>query len=151
MSVVATEKSTKWVEEFRSISKATDNSLLNGLREKAMNAFSALGIPDKKAEDYKYTNIKLYLNEEFSPVAEAPKLKHSDIAHLLIKEHVTFVFVNGIFVKELSHSENLPKEITVKSLFEALSENNKIAKEHFDKQVEELATPLGMLNTGLTP
>jgi Fe-S cluster assembly protein SufD len=150
MSVVAKEKSTKWVEEFRSVSKANPNPALKEIREKAMNAFSALGLPDKKVEDYKYTNMKLYLNEEFSVVNEAPKLKHSDIAHLLIKEHATFVFINGIFVKELSHFEALPKEVTVKNLFDALAEGNKVAVEHFDKQLEELANPMGMLNTGLT-
>lgn len=151
MSVVAKEKSTGWVEEFRRISKENANPVLNELREKAMNSFSALGLPDKKVEDYKYTNIKLYLNEEFRTVTEAPKLTQNDIAHLHIKEHANFVFVNGIFVRELSNTGDLPKEVTVKSLFEAIAEGNKIAVEHFDKQLEELATPLGMLNTGLTP
>ncbi len=79
MSVVAKEKSTKWSEAFKLVSKArlgAANPLINEMQEKAINAFSELGLPDKKVEDYKYTNIKLYLNDEFNPANEpAAKLK----------------------------------------------------------------------------
>jgi Fe-S cluster assembly protein SufD len=57
--------------------------------------------------------------------------------------------VNGLCSEELSQVDNLPKEVTAKHIFEALKEGNAIAKGHFNKQVEELITPLGALNTGL--
>jgi Fe-S cluster assembly protein SufD len=152
MSLVAKEKSTKWSEAFKLVSKArlgAASPLINEMQEKAINAFSEIGLPDKKVEDYKYTNIKLYLNDEFDPANEPCKLKAADIKHLIIKGHATFVLVNGIFVAELSNLENIPKEVTVKSLFAALADGDAFASKHFNKQVEQLITPMGMLNTGL--
>jgi len=150
MSVVAKEKTSKWISEFDLLSKARPvNLLLSEIQEKAITAFSALGLPDKKVEDYKYTNIRLYLNEEFSSATEAIKLKQADIKHLFLEGHATFVLINGHHSKELSHTENLPKEIKALPLFAALASGDKEATKYFDKQVEELATPLAMLNTGL--
>jgi len=109
MSVVAKEKSTKWSEAFKLVSKArlgAANPLINEMQERAINAFSEVGLPDKKVEDYKYTNIKLYLNDEFVPANEPNRIKAADIKHLLIKGHAHSVLVNGWFVPELSQLEN---------------------------------------------
>jgi Fe-S cluster assembly protein SufD len=150
MSVVAKEKTSKWATEFDLVSKTRPaNPMLNEIQEKAITAFSALGLPDRKVEDYKYTNIRLFLNEEFTATAEPIKLKQSDIKHLLIKGHATFVMINGVCSEELSQVDNFPKEVTAKHIFAALKDGDAIATNHFNKQVEELITPLGMLNTGL--
>lgn len=150
MSVAVKEKTSKWLSEFNLVSKARPaNPALSEIQEKAINAFNDVGLPDKKVEDYKYTNMKLYLNDEFAPVTELAKVKKSDIAHLFIKGHATFVMINGICSEELSQVDNLPEEVTADHIFDALAKGNKIATKHFDKQVEELATPLAMLNTGL--
>ena len=150
MGVVVKEKTSRWIDYFNLVSKTrVAHPVLKEVQEKAITAFSDTGLPDKKTEDYKYTNIKLYLNEEFTPVTEVPQLKKSDIEPLLIKGHATYVMVNGWHVKELSQIENLPGEVAVKPLFDALAEGDKIATAHFDKQVQKLATPLAMLNTGL--
>jgi Fe-S cluster assembly protein SufD len=151
MSVVAKEKTSKWAAEYDLVSKARPaNPMLSEIQEKAITAFSALGLPDKKVEDYKYTNIRLYLNDEFTSVTQAVELKKGDVKDFFIKGHATVVLVNGLFVKGLSDLDNLPKEVTVKSLFAALADGDAIANKHFDKQVEELATPLAMLNTALS-
>lgn len=150
MSVAVKEKTNKWISDFNLVSKARPvNPTLSEIQEKAINAFTDVGLPDKKVEDYKYTNIKLYLNEEFAPVTELAKINKSDIEHLLIKGHATFVMINGICSEELSQVDNLPEEVTAEHIFETLAKGNKIATKYFDKQVEELSTPLGMLNTGL--
>jgi Fe-S cluster assembly protein SufD len=150
MNVVTREKTSKWREEFDLVAKTRSVSAdVSDIQDKAIDAFSALGIPDKKLEDYKYTNIKLYLNEEFTSSAKETKLKKADIKGLFIEGHATFVMVNGWFVSELSQVDNLPKEVIAKGLFETISEKNKVAIANFDKQVEELSTPMAMLNTGL--
>lgn len=151
MSVAVKEKTSKWLSDFNLVSKARPaNPALSEIQEKAINAFTDVGLPDKKVEDYKYTNMKLYLNDEFVPVTELANVKKSDIEHLFIKGHATFVMINGICSEELSQVDNIPGEVTADHIFNALAQGNKIAAEHFDKQVEELATPLGMLNTGLS-
>lgn len=150
MAVVAKETKFKWADEYALASKARPvNPSLDKIQDKALTAFNALGLPDKKVEDYKYTNIRLYLNEEYSAAVEPIKIKKSDIQRLFIKGHATFVMVNGQCSEELSQIGNLPKEVTARHILEALSEKDKIATTHFNKQVEELSTPLAMLNTAL--
>jgi len=150
MSAVAVKKevSTKWTTEFEATVAnrlGAASPSVKKAQEKAIHDFAALGIPDKKVEDYKYTNIRFYLNDEFAIKGELTKLKSSDVRHLFIGGHATVVMLNGRFVKELSSLKNLPQEVTVKNLFTALKEGKYITTIS-----EGHISPLTMLNTALT-
>jgi Fe-S cluster assembly protein SufD len=154
MSVATVKKdtATKWLEEFENTAAnrlGASNGEIKVKQEKAIKDFSEIGIPDKKLEDFKYTNVRLYLNDEFSVKRIATRLKSSDVRHLFIGGHVSIVMVNGRFVKELSSLKNLPKEVTVKNLFTALKETTQIEATQFNGQLEDKNNPLVMLNTAL--
>ncbi|MGP8214556.1 MAG: Fe-S cluster assembly protein SufD [Bacteroidia bacterium] len=155
MSAVAVKKDTsaKWLEEFEQTAAnrlGAANIAVKEKQQKAIEDFSLLGIPDKKVEDYKYTNIRLYLNEDFNLKASTPRLKASDIRHLFIGGHATIVMINGRFVKELSSLKNLPKEVTIKNLFTALKESDSIAGVTFSEKAEREINPLLLLNSALS-
>jgi len=155
MSVVASKNDTsaKWLEEFESTSAnrlGAANGAVLEKQKKAITEFAESGIPDKKVEDYKYTNIRLYLNDEFSAKGIAGKLQQSHVKRLLFGGHATIVMVNGRFVKELSVLNNLPREVVVKNLFTTLKEGAAPAGVKFNELFEDSTNPLVLLNTALS-
>jgi len=151
MSAVAVKKevsTAKWTTEFEATATnrlGAANSSVKEIQEKAIQDFATRGIPDKKVEDYKYTNIRLYLNDEYALKGDVTKLKQSDVRHLFLGGHATVVILNGRFVKELSSLKNLPQEVTVGNLFTALKENkfvNSISSQGHSSQLTLLNTAL---------
>jgi len=154
MSAVATKKDTsaKWLEQFELTAAnrlgAANTSVLEKQKQ-ALAEFAKTGIPDKKVEDYKYTNIRLYLNDEFALKGAATKLRQSDVRHLFFGGHATIVMVNGRFVQELSSLKNLPREVVVKNLFSTYKETESGAGAEFNSLFTEKASPMALLNTAL--
>lgn len=56
---------TRFAEQFREFIKGESNAELRKLREDAFAAFSLLGFPTPKDEDWKYTNVSKISNLEF--------------------------------------------------------------------------------------
>src|ERR1700722_13284203 len=155
MSAVATKKDTsaKWLEQFElTAANRLGAAHAAGLekQQKAIEGFAETGIPDKKVEDYKYTNIRLYLNDEFALKGAATRLRQSDVRHLFFGGHATILMENGRFVQELSSLKNLPREVIVKNLFTVLKATDTGAGREFNEQFDEKASPMAMLNTALT-
>jgi Fe-S cluster assembly protein SufD len=153
VATIKRDTSAKWLEEFELTAGnrlGAANATVKEKQQKAITEFAEKGIPDKKVEDYKYTNIRLYLNDEFGMKGNATRLKSSDIRHLFFGGHATIVMINGRFVQELSSLKNLPREVVVKNLFTVLKETDTVAGIEFNGQFDEKASPLTLLNTALT-
>jgi len=155
MSVVAEKKkevAAKWLEEFELTTPnrlGAANGEVKTKQEKAIKEFSEIGVPDKKLEDFKYTNVRLYLNDEFTVKGASTRLRQSDVRDFFFEGHVSIVTVNGRFVKELSSMKNLPKEVTVKNLFTALKENKQTTAADINSR-EDKHNPMIMMNTALS-
>ncbi len=69
---IAERYSTLYNENIKNIS-ANSSSYINSFREEAYQKFTELGIPTKKNEAYKYTDLKNYFDHDyknyFMPVA----------------------------------------------------------------------------------
>ena len=59
---------TQFAEQFREFIKGEQNDALRELREKAFGAFTALGFPTPKNEDWKYTNVASIAGGQWSVV-----------------------------------------------------------------------------------
>lgn len=138
----------KWLGEVKSRLGNAHPSIKNK-QEAAEESFIHTGLPDRKTEDYKYTHIRSYLQEEYRINNEAENLTKTEINHLSAEDVVLVTLVNGKYVPELSQLEKLPPQITIKSLFKALEEENTIAIKQFNASLEKLSNPLAMLNTAL--
>ena len=57
-------------ERFDQIQPNDDHGSLDTLRERAFNAFSQMGIPGSKHEEWKYTRISGLFNREFQMPAD---------------------------------------------------------------------------------
>jgi Fe-S cluster assembly protein SufD len=138
----------KWVSEAGTRFGDVNSAVKNKQQNSAEN-FSALGLPDKKTEDYKYTHIRTYLQEGYLAKAGSASLKKDEIEHLLTDDFISVVLINGKYIPEYSRLKRLPEEVTIKSLFKALEEGNDIATKQFNAGLEKTTNPLAMMNTAL--
>lgn len=122
-----------------------ENSLNGGkakpvhdLRKSAISKFSELQFPTTKDEEWKYTNISPLLKHDFAPSLTSADNFDVKVAHFLFDkmEHSLLVFVNGMFSKKLSKIKDLPIGVIVKSLAEAIKEDNPIVKKHLGKYAD---------------
>ena len=122
-----------------------ENSLNGGkskpvheLRKSAISKFSDLQFPTTRDEEWKYTNISPLFNHTFKPARKSAKDYDVKVTPFLFDkmEHSLLVFINGIYSKALSKIKNLPKGVIVKSLAEAIKEDNPIVKQHIGKYAD---------------
>ena len=95
------------------------------LREAAFGHFDALGLPHRRVEEWKYTDLRALMRDA-KPLAGPPdaaaKARAKDAGQLLGDiDARRIVFVDGAFVPELSDLANLSPGLTIRSLAQALA------------------------------
>src|SRR5690606_24167318 len=100
-------------------------------------------------EEWRYTNLKPLLAEEFAPAAPAP-LNAADIADYLIDgaDDVRLVFVNGFFSAGLSKLPQTPAGLLVKPLSQVLDSDEGLPGK-LARYADHHAQPFTALNTAL--
>lgn len=99
---------------------------IRALREKALRLFTENGLPHRRVEEWKYTDLRALIREmpplasgaDKNAVAEAKK--NDVLAKIGARE---IVFVNGAFVAELSDLKSLEKGLSIRTLGDALAKN----------------------------
>jgi Fe-S cluster assembly protein SufD len=118
------------------------------LREDAFRRFEARGLPHRRVEEWKYTDLRALMREAMPLAAQpdaAAKAKAKTAAHGIEGRRLTFV--DGVLVPELS---DLAAEdgLTITSLADALSKGDALIAAHVGK-VFETKDPVVALNTAL--
>jgi Fe-S cluster assembly protein SufD len=118
--------------ESRSLFGA-DSSAIMEKRNAAIESFAKYGFPNKKNEEYKYTNIEAALKGDFTIANVSPRaITHNEIEPLkLIGGAALIVLVNGIYAPSLSSVSGLGTGITVDSLSNAFRSQRELVEEHF--------------------
>lgn len=125
-----------------------DNSLVRAARQKGFESFKKLGFPTRRNEEWKYTNITPFLQEQYSLDGS---LK-GDYASLITKAEVPsldayqLVLVNGQ-LQDKGQLAQLPSFIKVLPIAEA-AEDQEFAN-HFSKGTDIDNFPFAALNTAL--
>lgn len=136
------------VSEFEAVKNTLPgNSFVKDVRQKAIEAFATLGIPSKKNEEYKYSNVQKLFQENLSQSA----IYNSQFAidkYLIpnLNAHIV-VLVNGLFSEELSVLKDLNKAITVSSLKKAFDTHPELIEKHFSKHADINSDAFIALNT----
>ena len=106
-------------------------------REAAFGLFAKEGLPHRRVEDWKYTDLRALMREAkplaLPPDAAAKALAKSAGALVGDVETRRLVFVDGAFVAELSDLASLEKGLTVGSLADALTGNDPMLTQHLGK------------------
>jgi Fe-S cluster assembly protein SufD len=108
------------------------------MRKSAISNFSELQFPTTRDEEWKYTNISPLLKHTFQRAQVLSKDYEVGVNQFLFDkmEHSLIVFVNGTYSKTLSKIKNLSNGVIVKSLAEAIKEDNPIVKKHLGQYAE---------------
>jgi Fe-S cluster assembly protein SufD len=121
------------------------------LRQKAMSRFSELGFPTVRDEEWKYTNVDEIARARFQVTFEDA---HSDaLKDEIEKLHPCplawnrIVFVNGRYAQEFSHVIDLPDNVYVGTLRQAIQSGSSEVKQHLAKKVKTDDNGFTALNT----
>jgi Fe-S cluster assembly protein SufD len=94
------------------------------IRQQAFEAYERVGLPHRRIEDWKYTDLRVLMREVL-PLAAAPDAAALKRAGAALKLHAIdgvrrLVLVDGAFAPKLSETVNLEKALGIRTLREAL-------------------------------
>jgi Fe-S cluster assembly protein SufD len=91
-------------------------------RRQAFDAYERAGLPNRRVEEWKYTDLRVLMREvkplAAKPDAAALKRAKASLKSIVVKGAAKLVLVDGIFAPELS--DKVPAGVSVRSLREAL-------------------------------
>ncbi len=138
---VATIKTAAEAALAQAFSRARDrlpgDEAIAARREAAFDLFAKQGLPHRRIEEWKYTDLRALMRDA-KPLAAPPdaaaKARAKEAGRLLGDvEARRLVFVDGAFVAELSDLDNLEAGLTIASLAQALSDGDGALTAHLGK------------------
>jgi Fe-S cluster assembly protein SufD len=93
-------------------------------RQRAFEAYERLGLPHRRIEDWKYTDLRVLMRDVL-PLAPEPDAAALGRAGVALKLHAIegvrkLVLVDGVFAPKLSETGDLEKGLSIRSLREVL-------------------------------
>ena len=109
-------------ERYQQLQSSNGSSVLTSIEQNAFDAFSKMGIPTVKHEEWKYTRINSLFNKDFdfTPGLTAPSIAEKELNAVRLPNHKQaneLVFVNGLYSSSLSTIRST--SLVVQSLEEA--------------------------------
>ena len=153
VTIIKTAAETALAQEFaQARARLPGNGAVAAQRDAAFDVFAKEGLPHRRVEDWKYTDLRALMREAkplASPPDAAAKARAKTAGQWLGDvETRRLMFVDGAFVPELSDVEGLEEGLTIGSLADALADNDPTLSAHLGK----LAAPDNIaiaLNTAL--
>ena len=134
-------------------SKLPGDRKVQGMREAAFRHFDAQGLPHRRIEEWKYTDLRALMRDA-KPLAGTPntaaKASANNAGQLLAAMDARrVVFVDGVFAPELSELSGLEKGLTIRSMQEALAAGDALISTHLGNVVPSDNDGAVALNTAL--
>jgi Fe-S cluster assembly protein SufD len=123
---------------------------LDDLRERGAAAFAATGLPTRKVEAWKYTDLRAVERAEFVPARGYPRLSNVDhVPALFAVNEVAsrLVFADGRFRAELSRLDRLPTGVVLEDLATAFASRPAVLEGRLGQMNALAEQPLLALNT----
>ena len=128
---------------------------LRRMQEKALADFTRMGFPARFHEDWKYTVIDSFLQQQFSSKQMTPlsKSQYSQPGTPIPGKHYPIALVNGMVVGSDTLAASLPTGVVVQPLSQAWVEHPEKIKSHLSRVLQQQhgfqALNTAMLNCGL--
>lgn len=127
--------------------------IFNRYREGAFRDFLSLGIPDRKNEAYKYTNLEKFLNHQYEDYyfPQPADFREAERFHCEVEDLDVWnmVLLNGFFPNSDKGLVMLPGGIWVGSMRYAVKQFPALVEKHYNRYVEDGNDGLIPLNTAL--
>ena len=125
-------------------------------RQQAFEAYERVGLPHRRIEDWKYTDLRVLMREvlPLAPAPDAAALKRAGTALKLhaIKGVRRLVLVDGVFAPKLSEAADLEKGLSIRTLREMLEAGDTALREQLfapDNSNSMVALNSAMMTDGL--
>lgn len=146
-----TQEFTKNFEALESRINGAGDLPVHKIRKKAIHAFQELGLPGRKNEEYKYTNLNKILQKNFDFTAPS---KEGEIDAEAIQSRISpemdaniLVFINGVFSSEHSSIVSPEDQLMIKDFKKASEENKEELDLYFSKYADYTSDGFVALNT----
>ncbi|MFN3596262.1 MAG: Fe-S cluster assembly protein SufD [Rubricoccaceae bacterium] len=118
-------------------------------RARAREAFARLGLPTRRLEAWKYTDLRRALAHDYAFAPEPPPLSPADLDAFRLPGHdgPVAVLVNGLFEPGLSNLSGLPARVTVASLREAVTAHAEVVAQHLGRYADAETDAFTALNS----
>ena len=126
--IVKTDNLIPFIPELEELSVTLPKDLpswLQQIRSTGFSRFKDLGVPTTKDEEWKYTNLSALVEQRFKISATHEIQERDAFNEYCSAREINVVFVNGVFVKELSNLKNLPQGVTISTLQDSIRSNDK--------------------------
>lgn len=125
-----------------------DHSWVADLRDRAASAFADHGLPTRRTETWKYTDLRSLHRAEFSPAASTDVAASAIGPHGLEGAHVVLL-VDGVFSPAMSQLDDLPDGLEIASLAEALAAGDRTLCRKLGEAADLDQPGFASLNTAL--
>ena len=143
----------KILEEYKNIEKTFPGaySELHHIRDNAKEYFKTFGFPNKKMEDWRFTNIKSIVNNDFEFVKDKQKIEKNVLKNFLIPKLKTnlIVLINGEYSEEQSKIISENKNLFIGNLRDAINNKKDFVEKYFAKCADYKADGFTALNTAM--
>ncbi len=118
-------------------------------RKAALERFARTGLPNKRVEAWKYTDVRPIAKRNFNNTQAAPEITAAQVADIRFGDLDCYelVFVNGRFNSKLSRLGNLAEGISVRSLASALADKDSAIEAQLGQCLVENIHAFTELNT----
>ena len=139
-----------YLTDFKRLQNIKKDDWFAKQRQSAFNIFQESGFPSTRKENWKYTDVKPIAKNLFSNIANGNVVINDDeIDAILFKELecIELVFVNGAYSEKYSNIKNLPNELTIKNMANALVDDEDFLKKYLSQYVNDDSSSFTALNT----
>lgn len=139
-----------WLTDMQPVAFTNQPAWLAELRSKACDRFMQHGIPTRRHEQWKYSDLSKLSKIEF---AQPPIIDEALISELVHKERmraddsILFTMVNGCFMPGLSDLAKLPVNVVACGLAQAWEQHPELLEQNWGLFAEDNQRPFVGLNT----
>jgi Fe-S cluster assembly protein SufD len=141
------------LSEYRSLETVLkdDPTEIRHIRDNAKEYFKTFGFPNKKMEDWRFTNIKPIIDNEFEFPAGKQNIEKNILKNFLIPKFKTnlIVLINGEYSDENSKIISESKNLFIGSLKEAMKAKKETIEKYLAKYADYKSDGFTALNTAL--
>lgn len=123
------------------------NKKEGSIENRAFNRVEKMGLPTRKSEVYKYSNLSHFKNLTPNTDASVPHKIPEYFKHDYIKDKHILVTVNGIFSESLSTIHEDESGLIITCMCDARKEYRDIVNQHFNETTKEYPDYFSELNT----
>lgn len=128
-------------------------AFMNKARQAALDKFRLVGIPSKKNEDYKYTDLRPVFQNDFAVVpryveqsVDLHEIFKCDVPQL--NSHI-ILLINGWYYGRNRRMGEFPEGVICSSLQHAANEHPEIVEKYYNKYAANSNDPMVNLNTAM--